>query len=165
MLLIQIPFLRGALLAPSRAPRRSDRSADPCSSIHRRLQRRLSSCGAGADVELQEVGRAPEALTLAEQERLLTWGPYARQLLAVHPDTLRRILEHLVEDENPRVRADVANSPSAPESALQRLTRDSAWRVRAAIAENPSAPKELLEQLASDHDPFVQKAARRSLRR
>ena len=50
---------------------------------------------AGADAKLEKVGCDPEPLTDAEQERLLDWGPYARRLLAAHPDTTPEQLEQL----------------------------------------------------------------------
>ena len=45
---------------------------------------------AGADRKLREIGHAPESLTGAERERLWSWGPYGRQLLAAHSDTNAR---------------------------------------------------------------------------
>lgn len=117
-------------------------------------------CKAGANRKLQKVGDDPKPLTQAEQERLMTWGPYGRWLLAVHPGTSSEDLAALSTDENENVREAVAKNPSAPHHVLQKLTNDSEWRVRAAVAENSSASGKLLKQLISDRDPFVYQAAR-----
>ena len=117
-------------------------------------------CRAGANRKLQKVGCDPNPLTQAEQERLMTWGPYGRWLLAVHPGTSSEDLAVLSTDANDNVREAVANNPFTSQSMLQKLATDSKWSVRAAVAGNPSASRKLLKQLTSDRDPFVQQAAR-----
>lgn len=88
------------------------------------------------------------ALTPEEQETLFAWGPYARLLLARHPQTPPEMLARLLPEEEAARLA--AGNPNAPPEMLEKLAQHPNQEVRWQIALNPNAPEEMLARLACD---------------
>ena len=116
-------------------------------------------CRAGANRTLEWVSPTSAPLTASERQRLLRSGPFGRQLVAAHPETLPKALRILAEDENEAVRRAVASHDSTPVEALCMLAEDNNWRIRTAIASHVSTPNEVLHTLSEDDQPWVRQAA------
>ena len=72
-------------------------------------------------------------------------------------------LEHLANEDSPRVRAAVAEHPNCPAPLIERLAKDPKWWVRSSVPENPEVSAETLEMLASDANSDVSYAARQRM--
>ena len=65
------------------------------------------------------------------------------------------IIDELAEDEDWRVRKEVAKNPKAPVEALRKFTEDKNIWVRKEVAKNPRTPAEILMKLAEDENGLV----------
>ena len=65
------------------------------------------------------------------------------------------IIDELAEDEDWRVRKEVAKNSRAPVEALRKFTEDKNVWVRKEVAKNPRTPAEILMKLAEDENGLV----------
>ena len=66
-----------------------------------------------------------------------------------------KVLAQLANDDDPYVRAYVAENSNTPADVLVQLANDEKWVVRKTVAANRNTPVDILEQLANDDDPDV----------
>ena len=69
--------------------------------------------------------------------------------------TTPETLERLSNDEDWKVRLEVANNPNTPTETLERLANDDDWVIRWYLATNPNTPPKALERLANDKSYYV----------
>ena len=73
------------------------------------------------------------------------------------------VLETLSKDEEPLIRAAVAENPSSPPSLLSNLSTDENFHVRLAAAKNRQTPFDLVITLSHDRDKNVAAAAKKNI--
>jgi len=78
-----------------------------------------------------------------------------RSEVAKNPNTPVEVLRKLAEDENERVRREVAKNPNIPVEVLRKLAEDENETVTSNVAKNPKTPPEILRKLAEDEDWHV----------
>ncbi len=92
--------------------------------------------------------------------RLASGSVRARRLAVQHSNITKKVLTQLAQDDDWRVRQDVAKNPKTPSLVLVRLAADHDRDVRQAIAANPSSSSTILENLLADSHEAVRLAAR-----
>lgn len=75
-------------------------------------------------------------------------------------ETSNNMYMQLAEDEDWRVRENVAENPNTSVDILIKLAKDGDKYVRAGVAQNPNAPADVLKILAKDGDNEVREQAR-----
>ena len=103
---------------------------------------------AGAAPDLRGFnGEVDESMTPEELRRLVECGPWARQLVAEHPNTAVEVLAILASVPTPRVRSAVAaHAHTAPET-LGHLCADIEPEVRAFAARHPATSSDTISLL------------------
>jgi hypothetical protein len=134
---------------------------------------------AGCSKDLSKRVRPDLSLSAKELEPLLQSGPFARSLVALHPNasdearwqlaaqndtrywvarslfTSKEILRHLSCLLNEELRFWVATNKGCPVDILERLAFDRCAGVRKAVAAHPDMPIATLEVLSQDVSAFV----------
>jgi hypothetical protein len=93
---------------------------------------------------------------------LASCGPFAKSLVALHPNTPEELQHKLADDEDVYVRSWVARSPYTRRAGLDLLSRDSSDEVRFYVAKNPRTSRETLRRLANDLNKGVRSGVARN---
>ncbi|MEM9883203.1 MAG: hypothetical protein AAF800_09830 [Planctomycetota bacterium] len=140
-------------------------SGDP---VVRDLARRHSACpsclletlvAAGSTADLQGYERRDGALSGEAIETLVNAGPWARRLAARHRSTSADQLARLSDDQDPRVRREVAKHVRTPGMALDAMVWDVAHDVRWALVNREGLSSAAVAVLLRDTLPAVRLAA------
>jgi hypothetical protein len=104
---------------------------------------------AGATPDLRGKGEPDPTLEGEALRTLVEAGPWARQLVAEHPNTPAYVLDVLVDQPSASLRLALARHPNASGAALARLACDAETGVRAAATSHPNVPVEIVGLLAA----------------
>ncbi len=116
-------------------------------AVHPRRPRALFELllAAGATPELDGFERGPRPpLDPASLAELVGLGPFARRLVARHPQAPPELLERLAKGEDPQVRSEVAAHPKANTQTLLALAADLSPAVRWAVARRGEPSRQVL---------------------
>lgn len=108
----------------------------------------LVRAGAAPDLRGRD-GHVDVSMTPQELHRLVECGPWARQLVADHPNAGFAVLAALASMSSQRIRASVARHANTAPETLDRLCADVESDVRTLAARHPSTSSETLDLLAS----------------
>ena len=113
---------------------------------------------AGSDPDAQGY-EPPQPLKPGDPDRLLALGPWARRLLARHPDATAKHLDRLGGNDDHTVRREAARHPNTAPGALAALAQDQAHDVRWTLARRADLTADLITTLAADPLPAIRLAA------
>ena len=85
--------------------------------------------------------------------------PHMKEWVVHNKSVPLEILQLLVSDSNPNVRAAIANKRKLNAHLFDVLSKDTEEIVRHRLAYNKKAPKEIIARLAQDDSAFVRAAA------
>ncbi|MEM6459581.1 MAG: hypothetical protein AAF710_09345 [Planctomycetota bacterium] len=114
---------------------------------------------AGSTVDLQGYERRDGALSTEAVETLMSAGPWARRLAARHRSTSADQLARLSDDEDPRVRREVARHVRTPGRTLDAMAWDVSHDVRWALVNREGLSAAAVATLLRDPLPAVRLAA------
>jgi hypothetical protein len=99
---------------------------------------------AGADHDLRGRGRPDPGMPEADLRRLVECGPWARQLVAEHPNASAEILDVLATQPSARLRRAVVRHPHLAPSTAARMCADGNETIRSRAAAHPACPANVL---------------------
>ncbi|UCG25617.1 MAG: hypothetical protein JSW55_06415 [Chloroflexota bacterium] len=102
---------------------------------------------AGATADLRGRGAIDPDLDGDSLRRLVETGPWARQLVAEHPNTPAAVLAALKDQPSIPLRLAIAGHPNADGDTLAASCCNIEAGIRAAAAANPNCPSEVIEIL------------------
>lgn len=104
-----------------------------------------------------DVSTPPEVLAVLADDE----DERVRREVAANPSNLIDVLDRLSSDSDWKTRWEVAGNSTTPGHVLAVLAGDEGWQVRAKVAFHPALPIDALEGLAYDKDARVRTAAAR----
>jgi hypothetical protein len=102
---------------------------------------------ASATPDLRGKGQLDPTLDGDSLRKLVGCGPWARQLVAEHPNTSSEVLNVLKDQPSLSLRLAIVEHPNAEPNTLAVLSADIEEGVRAKAAGHPQCPKDVIEVL------------------
>lgn len=104
---------------------------------------------------LRYLGIEHQSFSEEEQMKIKAERKEAREKKSLYKTNNVKLLEKYADDEDHRVRWDIAENPNTPVEILEKLSKDRVYDVRAGVAHNPNAPQDILLNLSKDNNYLV----------